>query len=150
MEIRQINLDTDVEETLRGMKDFISRMDYTEFLPDDDDELIYCLQKLLSLGCATVTVAEHEGRLVGGIGMIYSHCIWNSKIITGEELFWWCDPDAPKTTALRLLRSTRQQAQDIGCAFVTFKSLTSSPDGVDRVYRNFGMKPVEVSYMGAC
>ena len=149
VEIRQIDLNKDVKETVRGMRDFISRMDYNEFVAESDDELIACLQRLINLGCVTVTVAEHEGRLIGGIGMLYAPCLWNSHINTGEELFWWVDRNAPKATALKLLRAAKDQAKTIGCKYVTFKSLTSSPEGVDRVYRKMGMRPVEMSYMGA-
>ena len=150
MKIRPIDIERDLEQTLAGMKDFISRMDYREFLPINNDSLISSLRRLLDLQVVTIMVADHEEKgIVGGIGMLYSPCVWNQDIIVGEELFWWVSKEAPKTTALRLLREVRLQARAIGCEFVTFKSLTSSPKGVDKLYRKMGLRPIETSYMGA-
>lgn len=149
MEIRQIDLKADKDQALLGMKDFISRMEYTEFIPDDEEELWSSFVRLYELGVVSVVVADHEGELVGGIGMVYSPCIWNINVTAAEELFWWAYDHAPITTALRLIRRARQDVKDVGCAFVTFKSLTSSPKAVDSIYRKMGLKPIETNYMGA-
>lgn len=150
MIIRPIVMPDDTDMVLAGMKNFISRMDYTEFLPDSDDKLLAALHKLLNLGCFEVTLAEHEGRVVGGIGMVYAPSVWNDDLTAGEELFWWTDDDAPATTALRLIRDVQRRGREHGDVVWVFRSLTSSPDGVDRVYRRMGLRPVETVYMGLC
>ena len=146
--IREINLNSDLTMVIEGMKDFISRMDYHEFLPDTDEDLVKALTRLVDLDCVEILVAEYDGNIVGGIGMIYAPCMWNLNVSTADELFWWVSEDAPFSTALRLLRRVRSDAVDKGCKFVVFKSLTSSPETLDKVYRRMGLRPVETSYMG--
>ncbi len=131
-----------------GMQDFISRMDYYEFLPDTYEDLVEGLTRLVNLDCTEILVAEYDGYIVGGIGMIYAPCMWNLKVSTAEELFWWVSKDAPLFTALRLLRHVSSSAVAKGCKFVVFKSLSSSPKTLDKVYRKMGLRPVETSYMG--
>lgn len=150
MRIRPVDLSTDLPNVLEGIQDFISRMDYHDFLPDSEQELIAALQRLLNLGCVDVLVAEHKGKIVGGIGLLYAPCTWNSAITNMDELFWWVSSDAPAATGLRLIRYARQMAQQKGCHFMTFKSLTSSPKTLDKVYRRMGLRPIEVTYMGPC
>lgn len=149
MEIRQVDLEQDLVPVLAGMHDFIERMEFHDFLPEEDEELILALDRLIELG-AEVLVAEDNGWLVGGIGIFYAPCIWNSKLLIGEELFWWSHEKAPKTTALRLIRAALDSASKRGCKIFNFKSLPTSPPAIDKVYRRLGMKPVETVYMGAC
>lgn len=149
MELRDLDLDRDVPELLAGMRDFISRMDYHDFLPKSEEELLMALARLLDLG-AEVIVVEHEGKLVGGIGMLYAPNIWNKELLSGEELFFWTSREAPPSVALRLIRGARLRARERGCEHLVFKSLTSSPSNLDRVYHSLGLRPVELSYMGAC
>ncbi len=146
--IRAVDLSSDLPMVIDGMRDFITRMDYHEFLPDTYEEIVEGLTRLLSLEPIEMLVAEYEGSIVGGIGMIYSPCIWNLKVSIAEEMFWWVSEDAPSSTALRLLRRVRSNAAARGCKFVVFKSLTSSPKTLDKVYRRMGLRPTETSYMG--
>lgn len=146
--IRKVDLSSDLPMVIDGMQDFISRMDYHEFLPDTYEDLVEALTRLVNLDCVDILVVEYEGTIVGGIGMIYSPCMWNLNVSTAEELFWWVSKNAPFSTALRLLRRVRADAVAKGCKFVVFKSLTSSPKTLDKVYRRMGLKPIETSYMG--
>ncbi len=146
--IREVDLNSDLPMVISGMRDFISRMDYHEFLPDTNEDLIEALTRLVNLDCVEILVVEYDGNIVGGIGMIYAPCMWNLNVFTAEELFWWVSKDAPSSTALRLLRRVRSNAVDKGCKFVVFKSLSSSPETLDKVYRRMGLRPVETSYMG--
>ena len=146
--IRAVDLSSDLPMVIDGMKDFISRMDYHEFLPDTYEEIVEGLTRLVNLDPIEILVAEYEGSIVGGIGMIYAPCMWNFKVSIAEELFWWVSKDAPLSTALRLLRHVSSNAAARGCKFTVFKSLSSSPETLDKVYRKMGLRPVETSYMG--
>ncbi len=146
--IRAVDLSSDLPMIIDGMKDFISRMDYHEFLPDTYEEVVEGFTRLVNLDPIEMLVAEYEGSIVGGIGMVYSPCIWNLKVSIAEEMFWWVSKDAPSSTALRLLRRVSSNAAARGCKFMVFKSLTSSPEMLDKVYRRMGLRPTETSYMG--
>lgn len=146
--IRPANLEVDAQPIIDGAKDFISRMDYTDFLPKTEKGLSSAIERLLSFPCVEVTLAEHAGRIVGGLGMFYGPHMWNTDIISAEEIFWWASKDAPRSTALRLLRSVMRDVKERG-ALATFKTLTSSPEKVGLVYRKIGLRPVETTFMGA-
>ena len=147
--IRAVELSSDLPMVIDGMQDFISRMDYHEFLPDTYGDLVEGLTQLMDLGCTEIIVAEYKGYIVGGIGMMYAAGIWNLKVSTAEELFLWVAKDAPWVAVLRLLRHVKSTAVSKGCKFLVLKSLTSSPETLDKVYRRMGLRPIETTYMGA-
>lgn len=147
MNIRPADLESDWPDMMRGARDFVSRLAHPEVIPTDDERLSEALRTLLGLPGVEVTVAEHEGRVVGGIGMIYAPFHWNPEILWAEELFWWTDRNAPPTAAMRLFREACRVGRERG-AWANFKRLMESPEGVDSVYRRSGFEPIEVSYMG--
>ena len=148
MDVRPANWSTDKQKIMEGAKDFIARMDFKEFLPDSEIEFSDAVGRVMSYDFVEVTVAEHEGDIVGGIGMSYVPCIWNPKSVMAEELFWWASEEAPKTTALRLLRFIKERASSVGADFLSFKRLTSSPIGVSKVYKRMGMRELETTFIG--
>ncbi len=147
--IRHVDLNQDLDQVRNGILDFIARMDYHDFLPETSHGIVAGLERLLNLPEVEILVAEHNGRLVGGIGMIYAPCLWNLGLLNAEELFWWVSEDAPSSTALRLLRSVQAEAKKRGCKMISMKSLTSSPETIDKVYRKMGLRPVDKTYIGA-
>ena len=148
MIIRPSDLEADYTDIIDGAKDFISRMDYTDFLPKTEEGLIFAINRILSLPGVEVTVAEHDGRIVGGIGMFYGPHIWNPDILSAEEIFLWAAKDAPKSAAFRLLRAVIKSIKERGGALATFKKLTSSPSGLGSVYLRINLRPAETSFMG--
>ena len=148
MDVRLASWSTDKQKILEGAKDFIERMDFKEFLPDSETEFSDNIGRVMSYDFVEVTVAEHEGDIVGGIGMSYIPCLWNPKSVMAEELFWWASKDAPKTTALRLLRFIKDRASSAGANFLSFKKLTSSPIGVSKVYKRMGLRELETTFIG--
>src|SRR5713226_2964838 len=147
MIIRKADLHADAPSIVVGAKDFISRMNYTDFLPETEEGLTSAIGRLLSIPGIEVTLAEYEGHIVVGLGIFYGPHIWNPDVISAEELFWWTAEDAPKHTALRLFRSVIKDVRGRG-ALATFKKLTSSPQRLESIYLRVGLKPVETSFMG--
>ena len=145
MIIRLADFDTDALGILEGVKDFISRMDHMEFVPDNIAEIV---ARNITADFVETTVAEHDGKIVGALGMAYLPFMWNPDLLSAEELFFWTDKNAPKTAALRLLRFTVQRIKDRGRAVTTFRCLMSSPDSLSRVYQKIGLSPVETTHMG--
>ena len=141
--VRLADVERDALAILDGAKDFIARMDFTEGLPEDDAGLIEAVKALIAAGME-IAVTEHEGRIVGGIGMLPVPSAWNPKIAVDSERFWWTAPGAPPTTALALLR----WAMGRGPKLKAFVKLTSSPDGVTDVYRRLGLRKIEETWIG--
>lgn len=146
--VRKANLDTDLSQVLPMVKDFLDRTGSNDFLPDTYEELASSLINLAKLEFTNIFVAEYLGRMVGGLGFMYTPNMWNPSSIAAEEIFWWVSKDAPWTTSLKLLRTARLDALEYGCSLVVFKSLISGPKSVDKIYRQMGLRPVEIVYMG--
>lgn len=148
MIVRPADYEKDAAAILSGAKDFISRMDFTDGLPKDDAGLADALTNLIGLPGFELTVAEYREKIVGGIGVLYAPFAWNRAVLSASELFWWTARDAPTTTALRLIRFVHAQAKDKGVGIMEFVSLTSSPEGVSKVYRRMGFRDVQTSWAG--
>lgn len=148
MIIRLYDPNRDALQFVEGVKDFISRMDFTECLPKTDEKIIEGLGTILASEQVEVAIAEHEDQVVGILMMAYFPHMWNPDMIQAEEMLWWAAESAPKTAAFRLLKFVKQRAKEKGAHFMTFTQLTSSPEGVGRVYERMGMRKIETTYSG--
>lgn len=142
----------DPTENAKGIveaaKDFISRMDYSECFPTDPYDFVDAISNIVLADYVDVISAVHEDRLVGLIGMAYLPHMWNPKMLHAEELFWWTAKDAPKTTAIRLLKFAKTHSIEKGAKIISFRKLTSSPEKVDSVYKRMGLREIETAYSG--
>lgn len=151
MIIRLADVRNESEQIIVGVRDFISRMDFTDYIPEDREWFEKYIIEVLSSDTIEVVVAEDNGIIVAGLGMAYGPMLWNPGLVQAEELFWWAAEDAPPTAALRVLRNIMDRVKDgsnSGRTFVSFKRLTSSPEGVGRVYEKMGLREVETNYVG--
>lgn len=144
MIIRNADLKKDAMDIVDGARDFASRTPIQSLL--DDDKFLKSVSSVVTMPNFEVLVAEHNEQVVGGIGIFYAPLIWNSDILTAEEHFWWVAKDAPFKTGITLINQVMKNIEERG-AIPIFKSLSTSPKGVDKVYRRFGMDPVETVYM---
>ena len=148
MIIRVADLEKDAVMIMDGAMDFVSRMDFTDFLPERKEDIASAITRVLNMPFVETVVAEHNGKIIGGIGIAYIPCLWNANLLTGEELFWWTSKAAPKTAALKLLKFVKQRMIELGVEIMSFKQLTSSPESVAKVYKRMGLRQVETSFMG--
>ena len=149
MIIRVADLEKDAVMIMDGAMDFVSRMDFTDFLPERKEDIASAITRVLNMPFVETVVAEHNGKIIGGIGIAYIPCLWNANLLTGEELFWWTSKAAPKTAALKLLKFVKQRMIELGVEIMSFKQLTSSPESVAKVYKRMGLRQVETSFMGS-
>jgi hypothetical protein len=150
MIIRLADVDKDRDAILSGLHDFISRMDFQEFVIEDRAEFEAHFMGLMAGPTVDIIVADDEGDLVAGLGLFYSPLFWNPKVMHAEELFWWAADRAPKSAAMRVLRFAIAGIDNIdydGKKMISFKSLTSSPASVGKVYEHLGLREIETSYM---
>jgi hypothetical protein len=89
---------------------------------------------------------EHEGEIVAGIGIQYASLLWNPEILTANELFWWAKEDAPFRTGRLVIDEAMKRIDQRG-AIPVFRALETSPKGVEKLYRKFGMVPIETTFM---
>lgn len=145
MIVRPADFDTDALAIVEGAKDFASRVAFRSLLPADPTEDI---AQVMALDGLEVLVAEHDGRIAGGIGLMFAPYLWNRSILTADELFWWTASDAPFRTAVALLEAAFERIGVRG-AVPVFRKLATSPEGVERAYMRKGLELVETVYMGA-
>lgn len=146
--VRRADLEDDALAIMDGARDFISRMDYSELLPETDDEIIAQVGHLVSVPGVEILVAEDEGEVVGGIGMLYSPFLWNSRLCSAEQLFVWTADHAPPVALFKLLRAVQRRMTEHGVEVANFKAKVSHPT-FDKVLLRMGLRPVETVYIGA-
>lgn len=139
--IRQANFDTDALAIVNGAREFSQSTSFSNWFRSGD-EFVQDISKLMVLENLEISVAEHEGKIVGGIGIIYVPFMWNQSILLGDELFWWAYPDAPFKTGKLLFDSAMKQIEDRG-AKPMFRLLDTSPEHIGSFYERQGLKQFE-------
>lgn len=145
MIVREADLVRDALDIANGARDFADRSPIKDLLADDD-KFLKAVSTVVMMPNFEVLVAEHEDRVIGGIGIFYTPLLWNNAILVAEEHFWWVEKTAPFKTGITLFNQAMQNIDKRG-AIPMFKLLSTSPRGVDKLYRRSGMKPVETLYM---
>jgi hypothetical protein len=152
MIVRLADPQADQEQILIGLRDFVSRMEFTDFLPPDHLFEPFVVQ-LLSNPAIETSVVEHEGRLVAGLGLAYIPFVWNPQLTQADEMFFWAAPDAPTAAAMKVLRFSLSRIRERAAVtgeniMASFRKLTSSPQALSRVYGRMGLREVETTYIG--
>jgi hypothetical protein len=148
---RLVDVEKDADKVLAGFKDFVSRMDFTEYLPVGEEWWDEYIIKILSVPEIEVIAADDDGRLVAGIGISYTQFLWNPGLVHADELFWWAAEDAPPTAAIRVFKHAMKSIKDAerkDKVFTSFKALTSSPDSVKSLYKRMGLREIETNFVG--
>lgn len=94
-----------------------------------------------------ILVVEGGGGLVGATGALLHPHYFNSAHITGQELFWWIDPDH-RGVGAELLNALEQWVEAQGAHSFSMIALEAlEPERVGLIYRRRGYRPVERSYL---
>lgn len=146
MNIRPANIEKDALAIVDGAHDFVERAGLHSLFPSDEKEFIAVIGRVISLEGMVILLAEHEGKVVGGISILYAPYLWNPSRIVGDEIFWWTSKDAPLRTGIRLFEEAMKQI-DEKKAIPVFKKLETSPKGVEKLYLRKGLFPAETAFM---
>lgn len=138
--IRAANFNTDALDIVNGARAFADSTSLKSWFRTGD-EFVEDISKIMTLENIDILVAEHEDRIVGGIGIAYVPFIWNQTILVGDELFWWTK-DAPFRTGGELFDSAMKRIEEKG-AVPMFRSLDTSPDRIDKFYERNGLSRFE-------
>lgn len=92
-------------------------------------------------------VAEHDGRLVGMVGLVLTPFLFNAQFTEACEVMWWVDPDDRESGAgMALLRAVEPACRAVGADRVRMMHLPNSPAHVGALYQKLGYIPSEFSY----
>jgi GNAT superfamily N-acetyltransferase len=106
------------------------------------------LAAFMEADCFICLVAETDGDILGMAAGVVSPVYFNTGHLSGEELFWWVDDDAPQLTGIRLLDALEKAARDRGCLSWQMKSLARlNGDRMSRLYERRGYRASEQSFI---
>lgn len=141
IKIRPANFDTDALSIVNGAREFSQQTSLASWFRSGE-EFVEDISKLMVLDNLEITVAEHEGKIVGGVGIVYVPFIWNHSILVGDELFWWTAPNAPFKTGTALFDFAMKRIKEKG-ARPMFRSLDTSPKHIEQFYERRGLNKFE-------
>lgn len=146
--IRVADKEVDLPAILEGATMFAVEARMGKYLPSSMEDFYKSVARVIFSPTVTVLLATEGDRVVGGLGVSIHPFLWNQDVKSMDELFFWVHPDAPSTTALRLLRSAQSLAKNEGVGITAFAALLTSPSKIGGVYKKMGLEPVQVSFMG--
>ena len=116
-----------------------------DLIPLDEPTLERTFLQLMHSGC--LLVVDGDEGLIGATGALLHPHYFNSAHITGQELFWWIDPDHRGSGAL-LFNALEDWVRSKGANSFSMIALEAlEPDKVGLIYRRRGYRPVERSYL---
>lgn len=150
MIIRAADRITDFDTIMDGAKDFVRFVNKPTVLPDPDSpSLADAVQIMLAMPGMTVFLAENDsGVIEGGLAIFVYPSLWDRSTLAAEEFFWWCYPNAHPSTAMKLLRHTKQHCIKLGVKIISLHKMEDSPEAVDAAYRHIGTVPFHTTYIG--
>ncbi len=143
--IRLADFSRDALDIVNGAREFAESTVLKEYFPKGE-KFVEVIGRILTLDQMEILVAEHDQRVVGGIGIIYIPYVWNPELLVGEEIFWWASKKAPFRTGSLLINEAMKRIEERK-AMPMFGSLTTSPRHVEKIYRRYGMSPIGTVHM---
>ena len=144
MKIRPANFDTDALAIIEGAREFSQQTSLASWFRHGE-EFIDDISKVMVLDNLEISVAEHNGKIVGGIGIVYVPFLWNNSILVGDELFWWTDNNAPFKTGSSLFDFAMKRIEEKG-ARPMFRALDTSPEHIEKFYKRRGLNKFESAF----
>lgn len=148
--LRSADKEADFRAIVRGAHDFAARIGKPFLYPSDPNAFEAALWRIIKLDAVEILLAEEDGRIVGGLGLLFTPFVWDPERLMAEEVFFWCAVDAPPVTALRLLRGTLSASQSRGATHLMMHVMSSSPPKLHQVLMRLGFEPLQSSYVKAC
>lgn len=141
MIVRPADFETDALAIVDGAREFSHSTVLASWFRSGD-KFIEDISKVMVLDHLEILVAEHDGNIVGGIGIVFVPFIWNQSILLGDELFWWVSPGAPFKTGRALFDEAFKRIEERG-AQPMFRSLDTSPEHIEKFYERRGLRKFE-------
>jgi GNAT superfamily N-acetyltransferase len=114
----------------------------------DDASFIMTLKNLIESPDGILLVVERSDRLVGMAGALLFPFYFNTSHRTGQEIFWWVEPEARGREALALFAALEEQARDAGAeSFIMSNVEAMRSEAVARYYRRRGYRAAENTFI---
>lgn len=127
---------------------FFNESGWSDVAEWDDASIRQTLAHLIENEGGILLVAEHDGRIVGMTGGMVHPLYFNHAHLTGQELFWWVEPEHRKGVGAALLDRLEDEARARGAVSWAMIALDKvRPEAVGAVYRRRGYRASEHSYI---
>jgi GNAT superfamily N-acetyltransferase len=144
MQVRQATPD-DVPAIVRMSERFYETTSYCRWA-DFNPDTVQALAENLAAN-HVLLVAEHDGQVVGMVGLFVAPFMFNAERVAAYEVVWWVDPEGRETGAGKaLLRAIEPACREKGCAAVQMVHLHNSPPQAAMLYERAGYAHTESSY----
>lgn len=143
MIIREADLEKDALAITEGAHKFAKKMALGDLIADD---FVVPFSRIATLDGVEIWVAEHNGKVVGGIGIYITPYIWNNDLLVADEVFWWVDEGAPFKAAILLFDEAMKRIDSVG-AIPMFRALHNSSKGVINIYKKHKLLPIETVHV---
>lgn len=116
-----------------------------DLIPLDGPTLERTFLQLIDHG--VILVVEGEDGLVGATGALLHPHYFNANHLTGQELFWWIDPEH-RGAGGKLFDALEAWVREQGASSFTMIALEAlEAERVGKIYRRRGYRPVERSFV---
>lgn len=106
------------------------------------------LSNLIISPDGVVLVWDREGEPVGMVGALLYPFYFNVRHRHGNELFLWCNADAPARAGVSLIRALERWALDNGAQSFAMTALSQlRPDAVRKLYERDGYHASDATYI---
>lgn len=124
---------------------FFAQTEYARFAQYSDASAAALTQMMRDDG--VLLVAEHDGVLVGMVGLVIAPFLFNHALRSAHEVMWWVDPDAQGSGAGKaLLAAVEPACRDAGAVAIQMIHLANSPPQAQALYERMGYQHSESSY----
>ncbi len=147
MQIRQATL-ADVPVIVSMSERFYATTEYPGRLrfPFDADTVQKIAQSLAT--DHVMLLAEHDGAVVGMVGLYVLPFMFNASHASAHEIVWWVNPEAQGTGAGKaLLAAIEPACKAKGVEAIYMVHLSTSPPQAAAIYERMGYLPTESSYV---
>lgn len=140
----------DLDELLRMGRAFHAVTGVADILALDEASLERTFIRLIENEDAVLIVCENNPGLCGAVGaLLYPHYM-NEEHLTGQELFWWVEPEHRHGVGPLLFDALEHWVRGKEAATFSMISLEAlEPERVGAMYRRRGYRLTEHNYMRA-
>lgn len=137
----------DLDELLRIGREFIAINGVADIIPLDEASLEVSLVGMIDNAAATILVIDGGDGLWGTTGALLHPHYWNASHITGQELWWWVDPEH-RGMGTALFDALEDWVRSKGAHSFTMMGLEAQrPEAVGKLYERRGYRPAERSFL---
>lgn len=138
----------DLDELISLGESFFAYSPYAAEVKYDAESVRATLLSAMGNAGATVMVAEHDGKIVGGMVGVMTVLWFNRGVPIASELAWWMDPNhRAGRVGLSLFRKFEEWAKSMGAQLLVMSEFGDEHNRrVARLFEKLDLKCVEHSH----